>query len=91
MERVNHYRANKADCRSENPKEASQVRNVHGDSCQGRTCYHSNSSLRSRHQQSSGLAEAISGDDQRVEVGDSGVGNSVTKGREPDHVAFGVS
>jgi len=88
---MNHDRSYKTHESTEDPKHASQVRNEERDGGEDGLADHGNCCLRGGHEHCFGLAETVTGDDERVEVCYASVGDCVAEDTEPDAVALWIA
>ena len=79
MKGVYHHCTNQAHGGTEDPEEAAHLGHVHRYCSQCRTGDHSNCSLRCSHKKRLRLAESVPRDDERIEVRDARVRDSIAK------------
>lgn len=91
IQRMDHHSTNQTKDCAHDPKDTTQVGDEEGDGGEDRLTDHGHSCLGSGHQHSLCPAEAVTCNDEWVEIGDARIGDGVSKDSKPDAVAFRVT
>lgn len=91
IQRMHHHCTNQTKDCAHNPKDTTQVRNEEGNGGEDRLADHGHSCLGRSHKHGLCPAEAVTRNDEWVEISDARIGDSISKDSKPDAIAFGVT